>query len=606
MAADCGDRDPGRRETKPTDLVEARNSAKRTVMPFGASEPNEGGWAQGLFCRAQFPEEPRSLAELVGNRANEPTEPAARERDRANEATVIAVERMAPIGGIATSRRSERGLRKPATKPMIGPAGIAPIGGILPVPGGYRRVARAGGRERRKHAWFVTTRGAGLGPAVPAVWVLPRRPRPGGRSGVAVRRVRNVGGNARRTEGSFAAGGNARRPRRGDATGHESACPLAAARFPDDPGSVSRPPLPRVSEREKRAGIAGRPRVWRRGAMTRLRLRRFSVLDSGRDHLMGFRAEGMTPLAARCRHDGRDGGGRRSGSRSAALRGARPAAPPQPPPQAKVKLGLSINDPGAFRGYTLLNPMNKKTTYLIDMEGRVVKTWESKYNSMHAAYLLENGHLFRVATLDGGERAFGGGPGSAGRIQEFDWDGELVWDFKFHNDKQYPPPRRRQDAQRQRADGRLGQEDRRRGDRRRAEAGAGEQLRAARLDRGDQADGQDDRRGRLGMAPLGPPGPGPRLDQGELRRRGRASRAGRHQLRREPDGPRARRPGRGPTGQGGRSAQGCGEGRGQEGRGREAQDDRLRRLAHAASRSGSTRTGPTSIRSTTTPSSTRS
>ena len=56
---------------------------------------------------------------------------------------------------------------------------------------------------------------------------------------------------------------------------------------------------------------------------------------------------------------------------------------------------------------------------------------------MHAAYLLENGHLFRVAVLAGGERAFGGGPGSAGRIQEFDWDGELVWDFKFHNDKQF-------------------------------------------------------------------------------------------------------------------------------------------------------------------------
>ena len=108
------------------------------------------------------------------------------------------------------------------------------------------------------------------------------------------------------------------------------------------------------------------------------------------------------------------------------------------PPQPKVKLGLSINDPKAFRGYTLLNPMNKKTAYLIDMEGRVVKTWESEHNSMQAAYLLENGHLFRLATLAGEDRAFGGGPGAAGRIQEFDWDGELVWDFKFHNDKQFP------------------------------------------------------------------------------------------------------------------------------------------------------------------------
>ena len=79
-------------------------------------------------------------------------------------------------------------------------------------------------------------------------------------------------------------------------------------------------------------------------------------------------------------------------------------------PQAKVKLGLSINDPRAFRGYTVLNPMSKKTTYLIDMEGRVVKTWESQHNSMHAAYLLENGHLFRVAQLSGEDRSFGGGP----------------------------------------------------------------------------------------------------------------------------------------------------------------------------------------------------
>ena len=57
---------------------------------------------------------------------------------------------------------------------------------------------------------------------------------------------------------------------------------------------------------------------------------------------------------------------------------------------------------------------------------------------MQAAHLLDNGHMFRLATLSGEDRAFGGGPGAAGRIQEFDWDGELVWDFKFYNDKQLP------------------------------------------------------------------------------------------------------------------------------------------------------------------------
>src|SRR5262249_61717463 len=45
-------------------------------------------------------------------------------------------------------------------------------------------------------------------------------------------------------------------------------------------------------------------------------------------------------------------------------RTAKAGAPAKP---AADPVGLSINDPSAFRGYTVLNPMNKKTTYLIDM-----------------------------------------------------------------------------------------------------------------------------------------------------------------------------------------------------------------------------------------------
>jgi hypothetical protein len=116
--------------------------------------------------------------------------------------------------------------------------------------------------------------------------------------------------------------------------------------------------------------------------------------------------------------------------------GAR-AQPLSAPPQAQAKVGMLINDPRAFRGYTLMNPLNTTTTYLIDMEGRVVKAWQSEHSSMHAAYLLEDGHLLRVGILAGGERAFGTGPGSAGRIQEFTWDGDLVWDFVFHNKRQF-------------------------------------------------------------------------------------------------------------------------------------------------------------------------
>ncbi len=45
-----------------------------------------------------------------------------------------------------------------------------------------------------------------------------------------------------------------------------------------------------------------------------------------------------------------------------------PSAPP------KVKLGVTINKPAAFQGYTLLAAMGATKTYLIDMDGKVVRT----------------------------------------------------------------------------------------------------------------------------------------------------------------------------------------------------------------------------------------
>ena len=99
------------------------------------------------------------------------------------------------------------------------------------------------------------------------------------------------------------------------------------------------------------------------------------------------------------------------------------------------------------------------------------------------------------------------------------------------------------------------------------------------------------------MAPLGPPRAGSRRDQGQLRRRGLASRAGRHQFRREPHGWSRPRPARSPR-QGLRPGSRPVEGRGQEdrcgqeGRGREAQVDRLRRIAPAAVAAGQPRLDP--------------
>ncbi len=82
----------------------------------------------------------------------------------------------------------------------------------------------------------------------------------------------------------------------------------------------------------------------------------------------------------------------------------------------------------AFEGYTLFAPSNSKTTYLINNEGDVVHTWVSEYNPGLHAVLLENGHLLRAGRVPKPPVTIGG---VGGIIQEFDWDGKLVWEYKL-------------------------------------------------------------------------------------------------------------------------------------------------------------------------------
>jgi hypothetical protein len=105
---------------------------------------------------------------------------------------------------------------------------------------------------------------------------------------------------------------------------------------------------------------------------------------------------------------------------------------------APVKLGLHINDPRALQGYTLISPFDSSKAFLFDMQGRVVREWETGCPPALSAFLLDNGHLMRPGSIGGDARVFGPGPAVGGRIQEFTWNGELVWDFKFYNAKQLP------------------------------------------------------------------------------------------------------------------------------------------------------------------------
>ncbi len=96
-------------------------------------------------------------------------------------------------------------------------------------------------------------------------------------------------------------------------------------------------------------------------------------------------------------------------------------------------VGLFLNTSSAYPGYTLLAPKQYNKTYLIDNQGQVVHTWSSKYPPGQSAYLLPNGHLIRAASIMNSQINMGGGEG--GRIEEYDWEGNLVWYLDYSTDK---------------------------------------------------------------------------------------------------------------------------------------------------------------------------
>ncbi|HVA46941.1 MAG TPA: aryl-sulfate sulfotransferase [Pirellulales bacterium] len=97
---------------------------------------------------------------------------------------------------------------------------------------------------------------------------------------------------------------------------------------------------------------------------------------------------------------------------------------------------FDFDDSRAFPGYNLMSPLNSNRTYLFDLRGRVVRTWESDCSPALCAYLLDNGHVLRGGAIGNESQVFGPGPGVGGRVQEFTWEGELVWDFPFYNARQ--------------------------------------------------------------------------------------------------------------------------------------------------------------------------
>jgi hypothetical protein len=102
----------------------------------------------------------------------------------------------------------------------------------------------------------------------------------------------------------------------------------------------------------------------------------------------------------------------------------------QPDEQAEEpekRTGLLTNEPGALEGHTLFSPIQSSRILLLDMQGEVAHRWQTDFGFGGALHLLEDGRLIRGGRVEDNPRFHGGGLG--GRIQEIDWEGNVLWDY---------------------------------------------------------------------------------------------------------------------------------------------------------------------------------
>mgnify|MGYP001207270361 CR=1 FL=1 len=100
-------------------------------------------------------------------------------------------------------------------------------------------------------------------------------------------------------------------------------------------------------------------------------------------------------------------------------------------------VGVFTNSENSFDGYTLYAPIPGFDSFLINNCGEVVNQWTSEYRIGLSAYLLEDGSLLRTGQLSSGAiPAFSGG-GTGGRVERFNWEGELVWHIDWADDTKH-------------------------------------------------------------------------------------------------------------------------------------------------------------------------
>ncbi len=109
-----------------------------------------------------------------------------------------------------------------------------------------------------------------------------------------------------------------------------------------------------------------------------------------------------------------------------------PQSPPSLEPNApQSETGTAVVTDISYEGYTLFAPLQSTMTYLIDKGGNMVHSWETGGTPGQAVYLLEDGNLLHTSRLR--SSVFDAG-GIGGRVEEYTWEGDLVWSFEYAGD----------------------------------------------------------------------------------------------------------------------------------------------------------------------------
>jgi|SRR5579871_5813967 len=90
---------------------------------------------------------------------------------------------------------------------------------------------------------------------------------------------------------------------------------------------------------------------------------------------------------------------------------------------------LSLDAKQAFAGYTLVAPLRGRTCYLVDLQGQIVHQWELRGRLGSLATLVPGGRLLVTTMTTEGPPII---EGKGGHFQEYDWDGNLVWEYVDH------------------------------------------------------------------------------------------------------------------------------------------------------------------------------